>query len=400
MYTLNKKLFISIALLLIIPGLTIVLFSLGLEKGSGIYIDKFLVIIWIFILIGSGIYIIKNIIDSIKKITVWVNKALTENLKAPVKVISKDEINYLAKAVKAIVDELDVKAHHLEEKALVLEKTSKELIETKKVLKNSGINMDFYNKKLAIEVEERTKELKGAYEHLKNIQSRLIKTEQLSALGQLSAGIAHEVGNPLAAMLGYIQVLLLDKVDEGTIKKYINRIRDQIERIYRIIQQLLDYSRASAGEYERCNMPEIIEKAFISLVVEPAYKDIKINKLFPDNLPEVMLDADRLHRVFLNILLNAAQAIPGGGSIDIKAEVTPDNSLEISFSDTGYGMSKKTLERIFEPFFTTRGGKEGIGLGLSVSLQVINSFGGDIRVESEEGKGSCFTVVLPIDKTG
>ena len=237
-------------------------------------------------------------------------------------------------------------------------------------------------------------------------QDRLIQSAKLAAVGELAAGVAHEINNPLTGILGYTQWALLEMsryVDEGIPKGGIDPIRTRLEKIERevlrcteIVQNLLNFSRA--------HDPAVTEPLDVNAVVEATLNvtehQLGMNKVVVKqhrgDVPAVEGNFNQLQQVFTNIVINGAKAMPAGGTLVVETGHDPATQrVRIVFRDAGVGMSRQILERIFEPFFTTRPVGEGTGLGLSVSYGLVQAHGGEITVESAEGKGSIFTVALP-----
>jgi signal transduction histidine kinase len=241
-----------------------------------------------------------------------------------------------------------------------------------------------YAQHLEEKVEERTKQLKEA-------QQRLVKSERLAAIGELAAMIGHDLRNPLTGISGaayYLKVKRSPKMD-STSKEMFEIIEKDIEYSNKIINDLLEYSREIKLDLKESN-PRTMVKEALSAVKIP--KRVRVADLTRDK-PEVRVDADKMKRVFVNIIKNAIDAMPKGGRLKIESMETK-GGLEIAFSDTGVGMSEKTLQNIFRPLFTTKA--KGMGFGLPICKRFTEAHGGKINVRSTIGKGSTFTVTLPI----
>lgn len=247
-------------------------------------------------------------------------------------------------------------------------------------------------------VQEKTKELKET-------QAQMIQTAKMAAVGQLSAGVAHEINNPLGGILGYAQFILekLEKPeftmdDFKTCRKYLEYIEKESQRCKRIVEDLLTFSRKSSEKFESVDVKSTMETILSILRHLLELQNIKITIEYAPQLPQVFGNTNQLQQVFTNIIINAQQAMPTGGELIISAQVVEKDkkkNLAISFQDTGRGIPKESLERIFEPFFTTKQEMKSLGLGLSICYQIIQEHNGEILVESEVGKGTKFTVILP-----
>ena len=246
---------------------------------------------------------------------------------------------------------------------------------------------------VAVENSKNYNALLRANEKLKVMQAQMVQAAKLAAVGELTGGIAHEINNPLQILLGHLQLMQLGK----DLPRRIEIVREQVERIAQITRRLLNFSRKVPEDikFERVNVNFAIQEILALINYQFKYSDIElVLKLSPD-LPEIRGNKVYLQQVFLNIMLNAKDAMPDGGRLVIETGRCKD-AVYIKFQDTGVGIPKELKEKIFESFFTTKGGK-GTGLGLSISRWIVKKHGGKIEVESQPGKGSTFTVVLPIN---
>jgi signal transduction histidine kinase len=275
-------------------------------------------------------------------------------------------------------------------------------------LKESREKIEEYNKTLETKVKERTAELENALKSLKEAQVQLIQAEKMVAVGQLAAGVAHELNNPLGGILGYSQFALekirqkpishFDQEDTENFLQYLKDIEQQTKRCRAIIQSLLKFSRESRKEeFEPIDVNSVLRETFIFIKHQLEKNGVKLVERLTESLPPINGQPNQLQQVFTNLILNGVQAMPGGGTLTIHSRTKKDHqAVEISFTDTGLGISEENLDKIFEPFFTTKKVGEGTGLGLSVSYGLIKNHGGEIKVESIKGKGTTFTVILPI----
>jgi signal transduction histidine kinase len=289
-------------------------------------------------------------------------------------------------------------------------------------------------------LENYLESLESTNEQLKQAQEELIRTEKLASIGRFAAGVAHEVGNPLGAILGYTSILRKEGIGRQESEDYMNRIEKEIERINKIVRELLDFARPSKFEIREVEINKIIESTLSLLSYQKNFKNIQTQLDLQWDLPLIKGDESQLSQVFINIILNAIDAMPTGGILQIQTQrhvieyLYADRSqriyaprrrsdptesdyshlrkyhpfstgltqfskgerlVRVRITDTGSGIKKEDLENIFDPFFTTKAPDKGTGLGLSISLKIVESLGGEIRVESEVGKGTTFEVYFP-----
>lgn len=257
-------------------------------------------------------------------------------------------------------------------------------------------------------IKNHLESLELANKKLKETQEELIRTEKLASIGRFAAGVAHEVGNPLGSILGYTSLLSRGGIDKEEEREYLKRIEKEIERINRIVRELLNYARPKKFEMKEVDVNEIVKNTLSLLSYQKSFKHIQTKLELQPVLPLIQGDDSQISQVFMNIILNAVDAMPNGGTLKIKTdEVIAGNGLNPRFSngerlirtqisDTGIGIKQEDLKKIFDPFFTTKDPDKGTGLGLSVSLRIVESLGGVIQVESEYGKGSTFEVYFPV----
>src|SRR4030066_564686 len=234
---------------------------------------------------------------------------------------------------------------------------------------------------------------------IKTMEKQLIHTQKMESIGTLAAGIAHEVGNPLASISALVQVAQRS-TEDAFIKEKLNLVKSQVIRISKIIRDLVDFSRPSTFELQRVNINACLKEAVEITKVGTKAKTIEFNVKLSDDIPNLPLVADQLEQVFVNILLNAVDAInevkdeKKEKRISIESSLSKDEAI-ITFTDTGSGISEGNLTKIFEPFFTTTSSGTGTGLGLWVSYGIIKSFQGNLEVQSNTGLGTTFTIKLP-----
>jgi signal transduction histidine kinase len=252
-------------------------------------------------------------------------------------------------------------------------------------------------------VEASNKELEIAYQMLKQKQEQLIRSEKMAALGQLSAGIAHEIRNPLTSIKIFIQSLEKEiDLDENQEEDF-RIIMKEIDRINENITRFLNFARPEEPLFQAINTSALLKNTVNLLAAKLRTSGIHLDISLPDDHPPVEGDPKQLAQVFLNLLLNAVEAMPQGGTLTISSAVklNPDNQkefLQLTIKDTGHGIPEKDRPYLFDPFFTTKTG--GTGLGLSIVYSIIQKHHGRIEVESELGEGSSFILSLPIQKEG
>ncbi len=245
---------------------------------------------------------------------------------------------------------------------------------------------------------------------LKKAQGEIIRAEKLASIGRLSSGIAHEIGNPIGIVTGYLDLLQQEGIPDHEKKEFILRITKEIHRMDTVIRQLLDLSRTSSVETKTVSAHEIIDDISKILSVQPLMSKIHLTLSLKAEKDMVLVDPNQLRQVFINLAINAADAIAAKGnaehgrliieSVNVPAaspEMSSDNhTLKIMFIDNGLGIPSAYLESIFDPFFTTKEPGKGTGLGLSVCIMIAESMGGSICAESKEGEGTTMTIFLPL----
>ncbi len=231
---------------------------------------------------------------------------------------------------------------------------------------------------------------------LEETRMQLVQSDKLASIGRLAAGVAHEINNPLGGIIMYSHLALEDLPEDSPSHQNLKKVVNQAERCKKIIKGLLDFSRQREFAVESVNVNDIIEEIFSLVETQSLFQNIEITKDLDTDLPPIDGDKSQLQQVFMNLALNAAEAMENGGKLIVKSYLK-DNALEIKFTDTGCGISSEDMEKIFEPFFTTKSHMNGTGLGLAVSHGIITKHKGTIFVESEVGKGSTFCIWLPVE---
>ncbi len=241
----------------------------------------------------------------------------------------------------------------------------------------------------------RLAELEATTGELRAAQASLVRSEKLASVGRLSAGIAHEIGNPLTSILGLVELLRGGGLEPEEQAEFLARIQSETERIHRIIRDLLDFARAhpeTTAEVGETDLKTIVDRAVTLVAPQKDLRRITIERRIPEDLPMVRGTEDRWTQVLLNLLMNAADAIEGEGTISIA--LTHDEAADmvlLSVSDTGPGIAKAVRERLFEPFVTTKPPGSGTGLGLAVCLTLVEDLGGTLEAGDAPGGGAKFT---------
>jgi len=246
-------------------------------------------------------------------------------------------------------------------------------------------------------VDHMAHELRDRERALEEAQAALIQSEKMSAFGQLSAGIAHEVKNPLAGILGYTQLSLKGADSDTTIYKNLKIIEQETRRCNSIIENLMKFARQDKPELKALVLNDVIEDALVLVDHQMGISHIQLQKDLAHDLPGIKGDPNQLIQVLMNIMINAQQAMDGkGGTVTITSSAPNRGVVELRVTDTGPGMPEEVRSKIFEPFFTTKPSGKGTGLGLAVTYGIIKDHGGNIRVESQPGEGTTFIITLPV----
>ena len=249
---------------------------------------------------------------------------------------------------------------------------------------------------IALENARLYTELSDFARELEKSQAQLVQAEKLAAMGRLAASIAHEINNPLQAIHNCLHLTLKKPLNEEKKKRYLGMAQEEVERLITIVQRMLEFYRPSKEGMAPTDVHTIIENVLTLSSKRLQHDKITVTKKLASDLPPVNAVRDQLKQVFLNLLINAVEAMPQGGELRIETKLSMDgDGLSVALTDTGVGLSEKEQENIFEPFFTTKA--TGTGLGLSVSYGIIERHGGKIEVQSELGKGATFTVHLPLN---
>ncbi len=249
------------------------------------------------------------------------------------------------------------------------------------------------------------------------METQLVRSERFSALGEMAAGVAHEIKNPLNAIMGFSQ-RLSGKLQEPSLKKYADIISEEVRRMDTIVNDVLEYSRPDKAHKEQSNAHQVLEETALFLNEKLEKAGVKVTRCFAEDLPAIAFDLPKIRQVLLNLILNAIQAMPKGGTLTLRTKLIegllPEGAgaktdaavferlflhqkmAAISVEDTGSGIPKENLGKLFHPFFTTK--ITGTGLGLSICHKIVAAHGGSLDVDSQVGKGSKFTIYLPLEE--
>ena len=243
---------------------------------------------------------------------------------------------------------------------------------------------------MASSIEERDEQLR------QRAQEEVMKSERLAMIGRLSAGVAHEINNPLGGILLLSRLLLRKAPTAGTERENLERIANDAERCQKIVQGLLGFARQRQPKTEQLSLNDVVGKALSFVANQADLHNVEIVKNLQPNLPVASVDESQMVQVFVNLIMNAAEAMKGEGTLTITTKHVADaGRVEISFSDTGEGIPEENLARLFEPFFTTKEVGHGTGLGLSISHGIVERHGGTVSVSTRVGEGTAFVVSLP-----
>jgi len=248
------------------------------------------------------------------------------------------------------------------------------------------------------EISDLIKNFNEMVKALEENQEQLLQSKKMATIGTFSSGIAHEINNPLNNISLSTDTLLemYEDLDQDEIKEILNDIMEQTERASRIVRNLLDFSRAQASEMEPMYIDFVLHKTTDLIANELRIHKIALIKEFPEKIPRIRGDLQKLQQVFLNLIINAEQAIGEFGTITVRVSETDDGYIRTDIIDNGPGISQEHLDRIFDPFFTTKEVGKGTGLGLSIVYGIVKKHGGFIEVASKVGTGTTFSVYLPL----
>ena len=310
----------------------------------------------------AGLFIHRTVNRPVTKLLRGIRRVSEGDLDSPICIDSSDEIGHLARSFNQMTEDLGKARAEIENWTLKLEQ----------------------------EIKEKTRDLSIA-------QQKVLRSEKLSSLGILAAGVAHELNSPLTGILTFAHLLMQKMPKDSQDREDLQLIVNETNRCAVIIRQLLDFSRENAPSKQPRNVNQVIDQAINLVRRQALFHDVKIECHLHESLQLVELDANQMKQVFLNLLVNSAEAMQGGGTIHICSGLT-DSAPErvfVAFKDTGSGIPKTIIDKIFDPFFTSKAVGEGTGLGLALSYGIVKRHGGTIEVTSIPGEETTFTITLP-----
>jgi two-component system NtrC family sensor kinase len=317
----------------------------------------------IILIVFVSIQLAKKISLPLKKLEQAATKIAEGEYRYEFTVKAPREIEHLAQSLLKMAKEMEAEKQELEEWGTTLER----------------------------KVQQRTDEIK-------KIHSQLFRSEKLASLGKLAAGVAHEINNPLTGILTNSSLLLEDLPENDPRREDVEVMVKETIRCREIVKRLLDFAKQTKPLKKATDINALLENIILLVRNQTSFRNIRIEKTLAPDLPEIQTDTDQIQQVFINIVLNAAEAMTKGGSLSITSALSPHQEyIIVSFADTGPGISETDREKIFDPFFTTK--EHGTGLGLSISYGIIEQHGGSISIESSPGKGSTFIIQLPMTST-
>ena len=317
-------------------------------------------ILCVIILLTILFFITSTIIHPLKSMVIATNRIAQGNLSHKVDIGFQDEIGQLGQSFNQMTEDL--------------KKANEKLIH--------------WGKTLETKVKERTKKIQ-------EMQDSMIQSEKMASLGKMAAGVAHEINNPLTSILINTH-LMLEKIEKNDdFHESLDLIADETSRCSEIVKGLLEFSRQNPPQKNFADINEIINSALTILENQVTFQNIKIIRNLDLSLPSIEIDTNKIKQVFWNLTINAAEAMPDGGKLNIVTRYSEDKKyIEIEITDTGVGIPKEKISRLFDPFYTTK--DKGTGLGLAVTYGIIEQHKGKIKVKSKVSQGSIFTVSLPI----
>jgi two-component system sensor histidine kinase HydH len=229
---------------------------------------------------------------------------------------------------------------------------------------------------------------------VRRLQEEIHRKEKLAAIGSLAAGVAHEIRNPLSSIKG-LASYFGNKFDEGSEDKQAAEVMSQeVDRLNRVISELLDFARPTELRLKPCDINEVIDHSVRLVQQDSKAKNVEIHWSGSEKLPPVLLDADRFSQSLLNLYLNAIQAMDEGGVLSVRSTLGTNNHVQVEVADTGKGITPSDLDKIFDPYFTTK--SAGTGLGLAIVHKIVEAHHGQIKVKSTPGQGAAFIITIPI----
>lgn len=301
---------------------------------------------------------------------------------------------YVLRPIDKLIGITESVSEHGLEGALALSSEKNEIGKLSYALKNMAEKIKQEKKT----IEKKVFELEEKNIQLKQAQREIIQSEKLASIGRVSAGVAHEIGNPVAIIMGFIHMLKKKDLDEEKRQECLRRMESEAERASGIIRELLDFAQPSAQKLEYIDLNRIIKDVYQLVSYQKEFSGIDVTFDLEPGIPRLFGNEKQIRQVVLNLLLNASDAMPQGGSIGFvtKSHTTEEGSdVVFSIYDTGIGIPPENREKVFDPFFTTKKNGRGTGLGLSNVRRIVETYGGSIQVESGVDKGAAFTIIFP-----
>jgi len=317
--------------------------------------------------LAISLIISRNITQPIAKLVDAAHAAGAGQLDQPIRIASRDEIGYLARRFEAMRQSIKQQMEKLTE--------------------------------LNASLVERNVDLESALAQLRRAQEELVKSEKLAAAGKLTAQLSHEINNPIHNIRSCLETALKKTPDGLASRQFVQIAHDEILRIGKLVRQMLDFYRFGQIELHAVDLNAALVEVLESSQRRFEERRIEVARDLAQNLPAVRASRDQMKQVFLNLILNAIEAMPHGGKLETKSR-RENGCAQIEIRDTGCGIPPENLAKIFDTFFTTKRAVHGVGLGLSVCYNIVHQHGGTIEVKSEMGRGSAFTVKLPLENQG
>jgi len=325
-----------------------------------------------FLILVIHVFFLRSIRGPVKEMIRVMDSAEGKSLQARARVRSQDEIGQLAERLNRMLARIE----------------------------NFNTELGQKVQDATAELAHRNEELKRINEELFETQKTLARSERLAIAGQLAAGLAHEIGTPLNSISGHVQLLARQGVGSASGARRLEIIERQIDNIVRTVRQLLSWTRKFDLRMEGVDVAHLLEDSLTLSSPALQHRNIHVVKVWARDCPPVYADPGYLQQVFLNLINNSMDAMPGGGTLTTRTRFPAsekEKAVVIEVEDTGVGIAQETLQRIFEPMFTTKRLGTGAGLGLAISDQIIRQHKGSVRAESNPGRGTRFTIILPVD---
>lgn len=288
--------------------------------------------------------------------------------------------------------------NEMEEKQAVLQESQKKLEEFKRTSIYLLRELDVKSQELSRQKDNLEKQFHKKSDELQRAQSRLIQSTKMAAIGRFSAGIAHEINNPLGAIINFARTLLANPEIKGENKGYLELILKGLFRIEKVVRQILSYSNQPKSNPILTDVNQMINESIQFVDYKINEKEIRLKLKLDETLPKALLEPTQIQQVFNNILNNAIDALPQKGKLHIQSS-EKDGLLRIEFIDNGHGIEKSELEHVFDPFYSTKDVGKGTGLGLFICYNILQIYNGSMDITSKPGKGTRVVVQLPIPES-